>query len=100
MSPSRIRAIHSISGSGVADEDIEGFNTLKARLIVSSSTLHKSRSCRGKGNIEGGRELAGALHLCQVDFVKNFTNGRFIPDSLRKIYEKVVDGERITDAEA
>jgi aminodeoxyfutalosine synthase len=40
------------------------------------------------------------LHVCQVHFVKNFTNGRFIPDSLKKIYEKVVDGERIDEAEA
>jgi aminodeoxyfutalosine synthase len=98
MSPSRIRAIHSISGSGVADEDIEVFNTLKARLIVSSSTLSEDKSCRG--NIESWRWLAGALHLCHVDFVKNFTNGRFIPDSLKKIYEKVINGERIDEAEA
>ena len=32
--------------------------------------------------------------------MKNFTNGRFIPDSLKKIYKKVVDGERIDEAEA
>jgi aminodeoxyfutalosine synthase len=32
--------------------------------------------------------------------VKSFTNGRFIPDSLRKIYEKVLAGERIDQSEA
>lgn len=32
--------------------------------------------------------------------MKIFTNGRFIPDSLRKIYEKVLAGERIDESEA
>ncbi|MGA8655291.1 MAG: aminofutalosine synthase MqnE [Chthoniobacterales bacterium] len=32
--------------------------------------------------------------------MKSFTNGRFIPDSLRKIYEKVLAGERIDQSEA
>ncbi len=32
--------------------------------------------------------------------MKNFTNSRFIPDSLQKIYEKVSAGVRISEAEA
>ena len=33
--------------------------------------------------------------LCQVEFVKNFTSTRLVPQELRPIYEKVAAAERI-----
>jgi aminodeoxyfutalosine synthase len=38
--------------------------------------------------------------LCQVQFVKNFTSSRLVPQELRPIYDKVVAAERINEDEA
>jgi aminodeoxyfutalosine synthase len=38
--------------------------------------------------------------LCQVQFVKNFTSTRLVPQELRPIYDKVVGAERINEDEA
>jgi aminodeoxyfutalosine synthase len=38
--------------------------------------------------------------LCQVQFVKSFTNIRLVPQELRSIYDKVVAAERIDEDEA
>jgi aminodeoxyfutalosine synthase len=45
-------------------------------------------------------ELDARIVLCQVQFVKNFTSTRLVPQELRSIYDKVVAAERISDSEA
>jgi aminodeoxyfutalosine synthase len=49
---------------------------------------------------KSGRRVAQTTQSCQLRFVKIFTRSRFVPDSLRTIYDKAVGGERITDDEA
>src|SRR3984893_18552352 len=98
MSPSRIRTIHPISGSGLSVECVDGFNIRWARLIVSSTTRCNSKCCFE--NEEICRELAAGIFLCQVQFVKNFTSFRLVPQELRTICDKVVAAERIDEDEA
>jgi aminodeoxyfutalosine synthase len=52
------------------------------------------------GNEEIRRELDEGMVLCQVDFVKNFTSIRLVPQELRSICDKVVAAQRINENEA
>ena len=67
---------------------MEGFNIRRAGLIVSSTTRCNSKCCFR--NEEICRELDARMVLCQVEFVKNFTSTRLVPQELRPIYDKVV----------
>src|SRR5271165_5494173 len=98
MSPSRTRAIHPISGSGLSAGCIEGSNIRRARLIVSSTTRCNSKCCFRNDEIR--RELEARMVLCQVEFVKNFTSFRLVPQELRSIYDKVRCAKRINEEEA
>lgn len=70
----------------------------RARLIVSSTTRCNSKRCIGNEEIR--RELDARMVLCQVQFVKNFTSFRLVPQELRSIYDKVRAAERINEEEA